>query len=188
MRSLWLGVLVCAAMFVACGDDDSDFVTRPSDDSSSSVCEDCDDESSSSGKEFATNSSSSRNDKFSSSSAKSSSSVTLATPCKTKTEDNCEYGELVDDRDGQAYKTVKIGDQWWMAENLNYAYLQRTSELDSSSFCYNDSVEYCDKYGRLYTWAAAMDSAGTWSTNGKDCGYDVECSPTYPVRGVCPSG
>ena len=36
--------------------------------------------------------------------AKSSSSVvTLANPCKTETEDNCEYGELTDDRDGQTY-------------------------------------------------------------------------------------
>ena len=47
MRSLWLGILACAAMLVACGDDDSDFATRPSDDSSSSVCKDCDDGSSS---------------------------------------------------------------------------------------------------------------------------------------------
>jgi len=33
-----------------------------------------------------------------------------------------------------------------------------------------------------------MDSVGTWSSNGKGCGYDVACSPTYPVRGVCPEG
>ncbi|PJJ40179.1 fibrobacter succinogenes major paralogous domain-containing protein [Hallerella succinigenes] len=110
----------------------------------------------------------------------SSSSVALATPCKTETEDNCEYGTVLDDRDGQTYKTVKIGDQWWMAENLNYK--------TDNSFCYKDSAEYCEKYGRLYTWAAAMDSAGTWSTNGKGCGYGKRCSPTYPVRGVCPEG
>ncbi|WP_458450015.1 hypothetical protein [Fibrobacter sp.] len=31
-------------------------------------------------------------------------------PCKTESEDNCEYGSVVDERDGQVYKTVKIGD------------------------------------------------------------------------------
>ncbi|WP_458450923.1 fibrobacter succinogenes major paralogous domain-containing protein [Fibrobacter sp.] len=110
----------------------------------------------------------------------SSSSVALATPCKTETEDNCEYGELTDDRNGQTYKAVKIGAQWWMAENLNYK--------TDNSFCYNDSAEYCTKYGRLYTWAAAMDSVGEWSTNGRGCGYGSTCSPTLPVRGVCPKG
>ena len=116
----------------------------------------------------------------SSSSVASSSSIAMAAPCK--------YGTLTDNRDGQTYKTVKIGDQIWMAENLNYAYLQPTASLDSSSFCYNDSAEYCAKYGRLYTWAAAMDSVGTWSTNGKGCGNGKTCLPTYPVRGVCPEG
>ena len=67
-----------------------------------------------------------------------------------------------------------------MAENLNF-------ETDSS-YCYNDSAKYCSKYGRLYAWTAAMDSVGTWSTNGKGCGYGKACSPTYPVQGVCPSG
>lgn len=33
-----------------------------------------------------------------------------------------------------------------------------------------------------------MDSVGEWSTNGEGCGYRTECSPTYPVRGVCPEG
>ena len=33
-----------------------------------------------------------------------------------------------------------------------------------------------------------MDSVGIWSANGKGCGYGKSCSPTYPVRGVCPSG
>ena len=130
------------------------------------------------------NSSSSELSEFSSSSAdeveSSSSSVALATPCKTETEDNCEYGTLLDERDNQVYKTVQIGEQIWMAENLNYG--------TANSYCYNGNSANCTKYGRLYTWAAAMDSAGTWSANGKGCGYNETCSPTYPVRGVCPEG
>ena len=33
-----------------------------------------------------------------------------------------------------------------------------------------------------------MDSVGEWSTKGKECGYNKTCSPTYPVRGICPQG
>ena len=110
----------------------------------------------------------------------SSSSITTATPCNVDGVNNCVYGSLTDSRDGQTYRTVKIGSQTWMAENLNYE--------TGNSYCYNDADSNCTKYGRLYTWAAAMDSVGKWSTNGKGCGYDLTCSPTYPVRGVCPAG
>ena len=110
-------------------------------------------------------------------------------PCKTDGIDTCKYGTLTDERDGQTYKTVKIGELEWMAENLNYAYLQPTSDLDSSSFCYNDSAEYCAKYGRLYMWSAAMDSVSQFSTDGAGCGYGDMCWPaTSVVRGVCPEG
>lgn len=114
-------------------------------------------------------------------------------PCPENSEnvsaDNVEFGNIIDGRDGQIYKTVTIGSQTWMAENLNY-------ETDSS-FCYNDSASYCAKYGRLYTWAAAVtacpsgfhlpDTAewnalvrtvGGWSTAGKvlksTCGWDED--------------
>ena len=96
-------------------------------------------------------------------------------------------------RDGQTYKTVTIGDQTWMAENLNYAYTGVPLDhgyytSDSTSWCYENDPANCTKYGRLYTWAAAMDSVGTWSTNGKGCGYGSTCSPTGTIRGICPEG
>ena len=135
----------------------------------------------------------SSNGKSSSSEKNSSSSSAVPLGCKTETEDNCEYGTLTDDRDGQTYKTVKIGEQWWMAENLNYRYIQQTyngGEGDSSSHCYDNDPANCEKYGRLYLWSAAMDSAGIISDNtANGCGYGVKCNlGTGKVRGVCPVG
>ena len=96
-----------------------------------------------------------------------------------------ESGVLKDSRDGQTYRTVKIGNQVWMAENLNF--------VTDNSWCYGEDPANCAKYGRLYTWAAAMDSVGEWSTNGKGCGYGKTCSVASDgsatlVRGICPKG
>jgi uncharacterized protein (TIGR02145 family) len=59
-------------------------------------------------------------------------------------------GILTDKRDGKKYKTVKIGNQTWMAENLNYD--------AKGSKCYNNKPENCTKYGRLYNWATAKNA------------------------------
>jgi len=96
---------------------------------------------------------------------------------------------LKDPRDGQTYRTTKIGDQVWMAENLNYRYLGPTTTRDSSSFCYDNDPANCDTYGRLYMWSAAMDSAGIIMGNtANGCGSYSECAPEGIVRGVCPQG
>ena len=101
----------------------------------------------------------------------------------------CDNGSfyMKDSRDNQIYRVVIIGSQTWMAENLNYAYLQPTEELDSSSFCYDNLPENCEKYGRLYLWSAVMDSAGIFSDEGIGCGCRKMCK-SESKRGVCPDG
>ena len=89
--------------------------------------------------------------------------------------------QICDTRDNQLYKYVVIGQNTWMAQNLNYNYNQGTAK----SYCYNDVASNCQTYGRLYTWPAAMDSVRN------SCGYATNCTarsvPPY-LQGACPDG
>ena len=81
---------------------------------------------------------------------------------------------LVDSRDGQSYKIVKIADQVWMAANLNYK--------ADSSWCYKNEPDSCVVHGRLYQWAAAMNLGNTYlvsSAKGK---------VSSRHQGICPKG
>lgn len=100
------------------------------------------------------------------------------------------YGSLVDERDGKVYKTVKIGEQTWMAENLNYDDSVATPSLKGKTWCYDDLAENCDSWGRLYTWAATIDSVmlATDADNPQYCGYRNNKCFFENLKGICPSG
>ena len=98
------------------------------------------------------------------------------------------YGTMTDSRDKKVYKTVKIGNQVWMAENLNYADSAKTPSLKGKSWCFRNDTLICGVTGRLYTWAAAIDSVklATDADNPQDCGYGKSCTLPAKVQGVCP--
>jgi uncharacterized protein (TIGR02145 family) len=79
----------------------------------------------------------------------------------------------VTDIDGNIYKTVKLGDQWWMAENLrtsryrngvtipNVTDLARWSNLTTGAWVnYDNNASYDIVYGKLYNWYAVIDTGG----------------------------
>ena len=69
-----------------------------------------------------------------------------------------QYGEMTDSRDGKKYKTTQIGEQVWMAQNLNYSKESTTPSLKGNNWCYDDKDSNCDVGGRLYSWSAAKDA------------------------------
>ena len=127
----------------------------------------------------------------SSSSLAISSSSSLTTPSSS----SVTTADLIDSRDGQIYKTVKIDEQYWLDKNLNINV--------PGSKCYGEDGEVlthinnrpilgtlsdaevqanCAKYGRLYDWSTAMNLPA--SCNTSSCSSQIQ----NPHQGICPAG
>lgn len=81
-----------------------------------------------------------------------------------------EYGTLTDTRDNKEYKTVTIGKQIWMAEDLKFEDYAKSIE----------DGEY------FYTWVAAID--GPLVNDSLYCGFDEACEISGNIQGICPAG
>jgi uncharacterized protein (TIGR02145 family) len=127
------------------------------------------------------------------------------------------YGSLKDDRDDKTYKTVVIGTQTWMAENLNYnasdsrCYGENGRVYDNGYWSANENVyitltdeevqNNCITYGRLYNWATAksacpsgwhLPSNAEWTTLedyvGNNAGIKLKAVSNWDVDGCCGKG
>ena len=95
---------------------------------------------------------------------------------------------VVDLRDGQKYPTVSIGNQCWLAKNMNVgviypgAFNQPNNQV-IEKYCYNDQLINCTTYGGLYQWAEAVQYQNGASNT-------TSPSPAFlgNIQGICPSG
>lgn len=108
----------------------------------------------------------------------SSSSVTLGTVTNPQ---NCAYNASANTLTcaEKTYKTVVIGTQTWMAENLNYLPPGRDK---NGAWCFLHDENNCTGYGRLYDWGTVMGFA----ENGE--GKDMSAQIKTPHQGICPVG
>lgn len=118
---------------------------------------------------------------------------------------NFECGcDMVDERDGRIYKTVQIGAQCWMAENLNYGeqienseYVEPPLEVVNTNLndgvpnklCPEDDPNKCELYGAFYSWEELMDYPDPDKITNSRSG---QCPPSQTdsanERGLCPQG
>lgn len=90
----------------------------------------------------------------------------------TESQGGTDSTGTVTDIDGNVYQTIRIGDQWWMMENLEVTHYRNGepiphvtddttwSGLTSGAYCnYNNYTDNVATYGRLYNWYAVDDTS-----------------------------
>jgi uncharacterized protein (TIGR02145 family) len=81
---------------------------------------------------------------------------------------------FTDTRDGQSYQTIQIGNQCWMAQNLNIGSIVTGNQFDNGIIekrCYDDNPSNCNTYGGLYQWNEMM-----------------QYTTVFNKQGICPEG
>lgn len=119
--------------------------------------------------------------------------------------------------DNQSYRTVLIGNQCWLRDNLNIGTMITSSntapcqdvrsgtwscQIDPDTiekYCYSNNLSSCTTYGGLYEWAETMNlpyqcNHASFVCNGTTCNSSAypECNhpdpASTPSQGICPSG
>ena len=123
--------------------------------------------------------------------------------------ENVNYGNYRDPRDGQEYKTITFTlyagtshEKTYevFAQNLNFGKWVKSSDIvaddDTVKYCYDDDEWYCKNFfGGLYSWAEAMgfpEACNTAALGSEKCPYEIEetgGSYNFAIhQGICPDG
>ena len=97
----------------------------------------------------------------------------LWTACNKESEDDGQKlnGSWTDTEDGTVYRTLQLGDQIWLADNLNRGFMIDGAEDQQDNgviekYCYDNNPVLCEKYGGLYQWDEAMQYSTQESSQG----------------------
>ncbi|MDR0982466.1 MAG: SUMF1/EgtB/PvdO family nonheme iron enzyme [Culturomica sp.] len=135
---------------------------------------------------------------------RSSANLTVAVSLPPTTQPKISFNNcgsnFTDNRDGQVYPTVQIGEQCWMSKNMNVGEVINSSSVYTShqtagiqKICFNNTASNCNTYGGLYSWAEAVNgenvASGAINTDtdfNKKCVLDLKGNAV--TQGICPDG
>ena len=188
-KEIFAYCIAAACLLSACGDDSS---TSPGNNTGDSQVSSSTEASTpaSSAKE-----SSDSKDVSSSSAVQSSSAVTSSSSKEIASSSaaakgfpanyNPETGILTDERDGEVYKTAKIGDQIWMGQNLRFLPKDFVDGCDLRWIDQRERPDSLDTYGRRYSWIEATRISCDYMSDAISFGNE---DYPLPFQGICPKG